>query len=923
MTIKNWFESRNLRVLNYQQKAIVNVQDSLSEQEIVILAACPSAGKTLMTINIVENYLLNNPTYKVLVLTHGTTILRTQFHDVLEIVKPDFTYTLVEKFTEYDNSKQVNVCLPQTLNNKILSHVDLIVVDEAHQFYFADMVKEIIEKTQPKKQLLLTGTPSPFILRNMPIIPITLNTIFDEDMISDVYVEIATSNYKFDLYDYNQDDELKENIIFKQSDTKKTLDDLLHKVVNKLKSIKGNELINFTDWLPTLLKLQKTMFACRSQRQAMQVKNYFDKINIKSVLSISDTDYDSKEIQNFKDDKDCLVLIVVGRGILGFNYPELVNVVDMTTSQNIDRIYQLLCRVVRKHPNGEKKLFFKIAPNTMSDYYKFRMTCVLNLLDEYFYTHFNGRNADTLKIPVLRVKREYKKRTNINEPKPRQTALIYFDLPLMELFKDIYHKKDSLLHTYAQTTVRNVRAEFMNRNCWTKEKCIESALKYQRRIDWMKNDNNAYNAARKNGWLNDCTTHMLEIRILWTKEKCIEDAKKFTRIVDWGKNSYGAVHAARKNGWFDECIEHMIRIKINWTKEMCIESALKYKMKKDWEFNENGAYSAARRNNWFDECTEHMISPYKPYKPKNYWTKEKCIESAKKYKSKKEWRENDTNAYLKALKYKWFDDCIKHMIVNVKNTWNKEKCIESARKYETYKEWRKNESGAIVAAHKNGWYEECTVHMIRLIREPLTKEECIESAKKYKTRNEWRKNEGGAYNAARKNGWFEECITHMKEKIQKKTYGYWTKEKCIESAKKYKTRNEWKLNENWAYDVARKKSWFEECTAHMIMPIKQKSDGYWTKEKCIESARKYETRNEWRKNEGGAYMRAHKNGWLEECTAHMMQLIRKPWTKEKCIESAKKYDSISKWIKNEASAYNAAHKHGWLEEIKKLYFNKK
>ena len=869
MTIKNWFESRNLRVLNYQQKAIVNVQDSLSEQEIVILAACPSAGKTLMTINIVENYLLNNPTYKVLVLTHGTTILRTQFHDVLEIVKPDFTYTLVEKFTEYDNSKQVNVCLPQTLNNKILSHVDLIVVDEAHQFYFADMVKEIIEKTQPKKQLLLTGTPSPFILRNMPIIPITLNTIFDEDMISDVYVEIATSNYKFDLYDYNQDDELKENIIFKQSDTKKTLDDLLHKVVNKLKSIKGNELINFTDWLPTLLKLQKTMFACRSQRQAMQVKNYFDKINIKSVLSISDTDYDSKEIQNFKDDKDCLVLIVVGRGILGFNYPELVNVVDMTTSQNIDRIYQLLCRVVRKHPNGEKKLFFKIAPNTMSDYYKFRMTCVLNLLDEYFYTHFNGRNADTLKIPVLRVKREYKKRTNINEPKPRQTALIYFDLPLMELFKDIYHKKDSLLHTYAQTTVRNVRAEFMNRNCWTKEKCIESALKYQRRIDWMKNDNNAYNAARKNGWLNDCTTHMLEIRILWTKEKCIEDAKKFTRIVDWGKNSYGAVHAARKNGWFDECIEHMIRIKINWTKEMCIESALKYKMKKDWEFNENGAYSAARRNNWFDECTEHMISPYKPYKPKNYWTKEKCIESAKKYKSKKEWRENDTNAYLKALKYKWFDDCIKHMIVNVKNTWNKEKCIESARKYETYKEWRKNESGAIVAAHKNGWYEECTVHMIRLIREPLTKEECIESAKKYKTRNEWRKNEGGAYNAARKNGWFEECITHMKEKIQKKTYGYWTKEKCIESAKKYKTRNEW------------------------------------------------------RKNEGGAYMRAHKNGWLEECTAHMMQLIRKPWTKEKCIESAKKYDSISKWIKNEASAYNAAHKHGWLEEIKKLYFNKK
>ena len=135
MNIKNWFIERGLRVLDYQQKAIANVQDSIGKQEVTILAACPSAGKTIMTINVIENYLLNNPTYKVLVLTHGTTILRTQFHDVLEIVKPDFTYNLVEKFTEYDNNKQVNVCLPQTLKGRKLSTIDLIIVDEAHQFY--------------------------------------------------------------------------------------------------------------------------------------------------------------------------------------------------------------------------------------------------------------------------------------------------------------------------------------------------------------------------------------------------------------------------------------------------------------------------------------------------------------------------------------------------------------------------------------------------------------------------------------------------------------------------------------------------------------------------------------------------------------------------------------------------------------------
>jgi hypothetical protein len=42
----NWFESRNLKVLAYQTETINKVKDSLSSQEITVLAACPSAGKT-------------------------------------------------------------------------------------------------------------------------------------------------------------------------------------------------------------------------------------------------------------------------------------------------------------------------------------------------------------------------------------------------------------------------------------------------------------------------------------------------------------------------------------------------------------------------------------------------------------------------------------------------------------------------------------------------------------------------------------------------------------------------------------------------------------------------------------------------------------------------------------------------------------
>ena len=40
---------------------------------------------------------------------------------------------------------------------------------------------------------------------------------------------------------------------------------------------------------------------------------------------------------------------------------------------------------------------------------------------------------------------------------------------------------------------------------------------------------------------------------------------------------------------------------------------------------------------------------------------------------------------------------------------------------------------------------------------------------------------------------------------------------------------------------------------------------YWTKERCIEDAKKYSSRYEWQKKSGSAYLSAWKNGWVDEC----------------------------------------------------------
>lgn len=689
MTTKNWFTERDLIVLNYQQKAIADVQQSIEDRKISVLAACPSAGKTIMTINIIADYLNNNPLNKVLVLTHGRTILRSQFHDVLiemnNIKSLGFTYDLVEKFNEYDENIQVNICLPQTLNNKILSPIDLLIVDEAHDFYDCKMIDSIIEKIQPSKQLLLTGTPSSFILKGMPIIPITLFTIYDEGMTCNPIIDIATSSYQFTKEQFNYaTDELYSDVIFKQAATNKTLDDLLFKIVDKLESFKDNKLCNFTGWLPALLKMQKTMMVCRSRAQARQVQNYFEKIGIKSVLSISgsesDTDKNSKKIKYFTEHDDCLLLIVCGRGILGFNYTELINVVDLSMSQNIDRIYQLMCRIVRKSKKSPEltKMYFKVVPNTMSEYYLFRMTCVLNMMDEEFYTHYNGKNLDTLTIPTVRPVKPKVDKPLIDEPdKPvnvpsvdrptidKGNNFLRFDIPIMDLFKSIYHKKDALLHTFALTRISEARSRFMEKRpngYWLnmpKEEIREIASEFDSISEFIKGNACAYCVAKDNFWLDEFFERKMKPDGYWlnmSKEEIQKIASEFDSRDKLKMGNNRIYKVILENGWMDEIFKRRKKTNgfyENMTKEEMREVASEFDSISKFLKGNHCAYNVAFENGWLDEFFERKQKPNGYYK---YMTKEELREVAKGFDSINKFRIGNNGAYEIARQNKWIKE---------------------------------------------------------------------------------------------------------------------------------------------------------------------------------------------------------------------------------------------------------------------------
>jgi hypothetical protein len=142
---------------------------------------------------------------------------------------------------------------------------------------------------------------------------------------------------------------------------------------------------------------------------------------------------------------------------------------------------------------------------------------------------------------------------------------------------------------------------------------IEMSKKYNSYSEWRKNEQVIYRLATKHKLTNKiCEVNNWSKRLpnnYWTKERCIEEAKKYKTYKEWTENSSGSVSAAFDNNCIKECMNHMILFRKHnnyWTKELCIEEAKKYKTRKDWRHNNKASWTAAQRLKIYEECTKHM-----------------------------------------------------------------------------------------------------------------------------------------------------------------------------------------------------------------------------------------------------------------------------------------------------------------------------
>lgn len=437
-----------------------------------VLASCPSSGKTAMTLAFIQRHADKN----FLIVTHGQNVIK------------DMWEKSISNTLSKEELKRVTIGIPQSLHRKeTYSAYDYIIVDEAHEFTFAEMMKKIFGNNPTAKVIYLTGTPSVFIRKNQEVYTkntyhihaIPANELIKKDYLADVYMGIFSTTAQLEDSDYNDNNDLMTSSNFKLEDRKEIsnqMADLMNELVNRLgtkiakSSPNAYKIANLTG-LNISGKIGKTLIACQSIKQANIVYKWLIDNKYSALLSNSKNDPESLNIigdEGFLN-TDVTFLVVVDRGILGFNMEELQNVVDMTCSKNLNRTYQLYARAMRKSDKVKDKFFFKLVPRDSMDIHKFYLEAAIGLMFAEFINNYNGKNLNNMQI--------FAKRSSVNKDEPTTNpgkgkkkvsvtpvdSFLYDMVKACEFMQNLYNNSDDKLNEYAKMTFGDIKREIGDR----------------------------------------------------------------------------------------------------------------------------------------------------------------------------------------------------------------------------------------------------------------------------------------------------------------------------------------------------------------------------------------------------------------------------------------------------------------------------
>ncbi len=337
-----------------------------------------------------------------------------------------------------------------------------------------------------------------------------------------------------------------------------------------------------------------------------------------------------------------------------------------------------------------------------------------------------------------------------------------------------------------------------------------------------------------------------------------------------------------------------------WNRNRCIKEALKYETRSAFQKGSSGAYNAAFVHGWLDEVCSHMKIL------KTHYTKEECAVEALKYETKTEFAEKAPIYYSHAIRKGYLNEICTHM----RKLGNPEERAIYAFEFQdrhvyigltSDTERRMNEHlhDKNSAVYKYLLKSNCLYEFKTLTGYlPIEKAALIEDEKILEYADK---------------GWI---LLNKKRggDLGSKTRKH-TKVFCRQVALQYSDKTEFRNHNPHFYNYICSRGWIDELCEHMTQ--RKKKNGYWTKERCWEEAKKYSRRTDFQKYDKAAYSAAFKKGWLDDICSHMSSFDYEPsiWTKENCFAKAQECKTRGEFKKKYPNAYGAALDNGWLDEL--------
>lgn len=354
---------------DYQMNAVTTICNAHRRSNSrIVLAAATGSGKTEMAIMIIDNF-IRRRLGRVLVITHHTNIIKSNFIDRLNDINVSFTYS------DVNTNADCFIAIRSTSLNRIdFEDFDLLVVDEAHQNYFASTVQSITNYVS--HQVLLTATPSKFVRAGgfniLPVARLDIpNNYFASLSFRVVNAETSVTNDS-----YNDDNVVKSTVKFHRSEVKSMCDSVI-----------------------AYLDDSKKLFICKDIEQAKSTALYLTSIGIVTKVSDSKSDADSQIANQFKSG-DINSICVVDRMRVGYSDNNLYHTVDMSFTHNPDVIMQILSRSNRGN-QSQCKTYIKVTNDTLNLRTRVMLSIALSLFRADNMCSFDGTFA-SVNVPVTK-----------------------------------------------------------------------------------------------------------------------------------------------------------------------------------------------------------------------------------------------------------------------------------------------------------------------------------------------------------------------------------------------------------------------------------------------------------------------------------------------------------------------------------------